>query len=98
MKIGDRFWVSDYFMGQDGLVEFEVREFASEFGTQYYLANKVEAGPNSRVYWFYNNKSLDVLSARVYKTQQEVAAYHAKQEDYERRKAEAMKIFPEGFE
>lgn len=108
MKIGDRFWVSNYFVSQDigELVEFEIVEvFDTEHSgsrdmpwVKYGARTNHEFFKTNRIHYFGEDGSPDVMGARLYKNEYELSEYKALSEDYERRREEAMKIFPEGFE
>jgi len=110
MKIGDRFWVSDYFSNQgDDLEEFQVIGLEIVAHTDinvpikfYYAATRNMPGyegiPSSSLHYFDDNGSVDVMSARLYFNASEVHEYYAKVDDRNERRELAMKIYPEGFE
>jgi len=111
MKIGDRFWVSDYFSNQgDDLEEFEVVKIGIDAFSNgirapikfYYLAKRNIKGhsgiPSPKLHYFNDNGSVDVMSARLYFNTSEVDEYYAKVNDRDERRELAMKIYPEGFE
>ena len=99
MKIGERFWVSRYYSGQeDYLVEFEVlRSYQDDWLGILYICKCLDINPKQE-HTFTRYGSPDVLSAEILKTPEEVKACEEKRKDYEERRQKAMEIFPEGFE
>lgn len=99
MIIGQRFWVSDYFTKQeDYLVEFEVKAITNNAHLgRVYISKSVE-NPSSKEYCFTDTSSIDVFSAKVLKSIEDVIKWSRDRKDYEDRRAKAMEIFPEGFE
>ena len=103
MNVGDKFWVSDFYTNQDDyLVEFEVVHIDVPINSGHttgaiYKCIRPDA-PFRRPHYFTNNGSVDVMSAKIYKTEEEVRQWELEREDYERRREEAMRIFPEGFD
>lgn len=79
MKIGDRFFVSNYFSKQDvgDLVELVDQNTGSRdepYGV-YGAKSLDEYYTTKKIHYFSDHGSMDVMGARIYKTQQEVDAY-----------------------
>jgi hypothetical protein len=104
MKLGDRFWVSDYYSHQEGLVEFEVVDIIPEDPHAHvkYVGCRVEDlekdHRRNKYHYFTEFGSPDVMSARIYRTKAEVKEFEARLKDYEERREKAKAIFPEGFD
>lgn len=78
MKIGDNFWVSEYYTGSDvgGVTQWQVLEIIKvpRLGTMY-RAKRLDQKENPHIDLFSTTGSPDVLRARVYRTQEELEEY-----------------------